>query len=78
MTNRWPGHPMRESVRTIAAAYAPGDRIRLRDCPDPSTVVEVRCEAGRIQYRADWDRTPSDDRWYGEDEVRLLDGDDDE
>jgi len=67
---------MRETVRTVAAKYAPRDRIRLRDCPDPGTVVEVRCEAGQIQYRADWDRTPSDDRWY--DEVRLLDGGDDD
>lgn len=74
-TDRWPGRPIRESVRTIAAAYAKGDQICLDECPGPGTIVEVRCEAGRIQYRAAWDDWPDDDRWYDEDRVRPLGGD---
>lgn len=63
---------MRETVHTIAAAYGRGERIRLNACPDPGTIVEARCEHGVIQYRARWDRTPDDDQWYDEDEVRAL------
>jgi hypothetical protein len=63
---------MRKTVRTIAAKYPRGERVRLRECPDPGTVSEVRCHDGRIQYRADWDITPWDLAWYDEDEVRPL------
>ncbi len=63
--------------RTVAAKYSQGKRIHLRDCPDRGTIAEVRCHAGRIQYRADWDQTPQDHAWYDEDEVKLLGGDDD-
>lgn len=73
----WLGCPMPETVRTIAAEHRTGDRIRLRDCPDPGTVTDVRCHGARIQYRADWDLTPWDLAWYDEDEVQPLGGDDD-
>lgn len=72
---RWPGRPMRETVRSIAAEYRVGDRIRLRNCPDPGTIAEVRCHDALIQYRGDWDLTPWDLGWYDEDEVQLLAGD---
>lgn len=64
--------PMRETVRSIAAAYDRGDRVCLKACPDPGTVVEVRCEQGVIQHRVCWDRTPDDDTWYDEADVELL------
>ena len=70
-------HPMQERVRTVAAAYPVGARIRLRECPDPGTIAETRCHDGRIQYRADWDRTPWDLAWYDEDDIMPLGGDDD-
>jgi hypothetical protein len=74
----WRGRPMRETARSIAAEYTHGDRIRLRACPDPGTISEVRCHDGQIQYRADWDLTPWDLTWYDEDAVQLLDGGDDD
>jgi hypothetical protein len=64
---------MRETVRTIAAEYGLGQRIRLRNCPDPGTITDVRCHGGRIEYQADWDRAPADQRWYAEGEIELLD-----
>lgn len=74
-TDHWPGAPMHETVRTVAAEYAKGDRICLADCPSPGTVTEVRCENGWIQYRAAWDDFPDDDTWYNEGRVRLFGGD---
>lgn len=65
---------MRETVRSIAAEYKRGDRIRLTNCPDPGTITETRCHHGLIQYRADWDLTPWDLAWYGETEIQLLKG----
>lgn len=72
----WLGCPMPETVSSIVAEYARGDRIRLRDCPAEGAVVEVRCEDGRIQYRADWDDFPDDHGWYDEDDIQRA-GDDD-
>jgi hypothetical protein len=68
---------MRETARSIAAAYAKDDRICLDEYPDPGTIVEVRCATGRIQYRAAWDSFPDDDTWYNEGRVRPLGGEDD-
>lgn len=68
--DRWPGRPMRELVRTVAAKYAKGDRICLDLCPDPGTVADVRLVGTVYQYRARWDSWPNDDQWYDEECVR--------
>lgn len=68
------GRLIRERMRTVAAEYRRGDRVCLRNCPDPGEIAEVACLIGRIRYRIDWDGHPGDHAWYDEAEIMLLPG----
>lgn len=70
---RWTGVPLREGVRSVAAQYGLGDRVRLAERQEAGTVRVIRFEDGRFQYRIDWDHTPGDDAWYYEGQLAPLD-----
>ena len=49
--------------------YKVGDRVQLKMCPDPGTVVEVKRLPAWDEYRITWDDWPDDHGWYPENQL---------